>query len=202
MTSSIELFSVFDPEYFLSFLLPLLFICILTQFNWAHSFRAAVRDLVKKREMGGILGVYLVLFYTLLLFNVSGLIPFWFSMTRHLAVNLSLALPMWFGILLIRLSYRFPAYISHLVPKGRPLGLAPALVLIETVRLTARPVTLAVRLTANLRTGHIIFGLLGSSLSLGVVLAGCFYLLFEIGVCVVQTYIFTILPTLYAEEHP
>ena len=107
------------------------------------------------------------------------------------------------------LFYDFVGFISHLQPLGSPVLLNPFLCLIELVRNLVRPLTLSVRLTANLSTGHILIALSGirfvnGGLLVGffVLVVGLFYFLFELGVCFVQGYIFTLLPTLYVDEHP
>ena len=99
--------------------------------------------------------------------------------------------------------------MAHLQPLGSPALLNPFLCLIELVSSLVRPITLSVRLTANLRTGHILIALLGSGfvgggLMSGVVVLflGVFYFIFEMGVCFVQSYIFTLLPVLYSDDHP
>ena len=99
--------------------------------------------------------------------------------------------------------YNLGDFVAHLQPLGSPALLSPFLCVIELVRLLVRPFTLGIRLTANLRTGHILIALLGRgfiTLFL-VVLVGLFYFLFEIAVCVIQAYIFTLLPTLYTDDH-
>lgn len=105
--------------------------------------------------------------------------------------------------------YDVGSFLSHLQPIGSPALLNPFLCIIELVRLLVRPITLSVRLTANLSTGHILMALLGvgfvGSGGLGrlvILFVGIFYFMFEMGVCFIQAYIFTLLPTLYADEHP
>lgn len=56
-------------------------------------------------------------------------------------------------------------FFSHFCPLGAPLVLAPFLVLVEIVRFRVRPLTLAIRLSANMTAGHIVLGLLGISYS-------------------------------------
>lgn len=97
-----------------------------------------------------------------------------------------------------------------MAPSGAPLGLAPFLVLIETVRILIRPLTLTVRLMANIRAGHIVLGLLANRLTvltghiliLPLALLNVGYMLFEFFVCVIQAYIFSLLISLYHAEHP
>lgn len=152
--------------------------------------------------------IYAIL-YTLILLNIWGLTPYVFRLTRHLAINLSLALILWINIVIIRITFNLTDFLRHLQPSGSPALLNPFLCLIELVSLLVRPLTLAVRLTANLRTGHILIGLLGIGFinsrlysSLFILILGRFYFIFEIAVCVIQAYIFRLLPTLYADEHP
>lgn len=171
-----------------------------------------VKTLYKQRNLskvGGSASVITTLMYILILINLQGLLPYTFRLTRHLAINLGIAFPLWLTVILIRTSYDLGGFLSHLQPLGAPALLRPFLCVIELVRLIVRPLTLTVRLTANLRTGHIIVGLLGVSfrnsfsfISVFILIVGSFYLIFEIAVCIVQSYIFTLLPTLYGDEHP
>merc|ERR1711893_531541 len=89
------------------------------------------------------------------------------------------------------------------------IGLIPFLVLVETVRIIIRPLTLTVRLIANIRAGHIVMSLIANCLVrasisalIPVFLINVGYTLFEVFVCFIQAYIFTLLVKLYAEEHP
>jgi F-type H+-transporting ATPase subunit a len=97
-----------------------------------------------------------------------------------------------------------------LAPSGAPGALMPFLILIETISILIRPITLTVRLVANISAGHIILALLANVLSssLGIfswsacVAIIIFYYLFEIFVSFIQAYIFTLLIRLYITEHP
>lgn len=95
---------------------------------------------------------------------------------------------------------------------GAPAVLNPFLVLVETVSLIVRPITLSVRLAANMGAGHIVLCLVGRYLRRGFfcysffpvfLLMGIsvFYFLFEVGVCLIQAYIFFLLLNLYGDEH-
>ena len=101
------------------------------------------------------------------------------------------------------ITYNLGDFLAHLQPVGSPAFLNPFLCVIELVRLLVRPLTLAVRLTANLRTGHILIALLGTGFigSSLVLLGGIFYFMFEMVICMIQAYIFTLLPTLYSDDH-
>ena len=97
--------------------------------------------------------------------------------------------------------------IAHLVPTGTPRFLIPIIVIIETVRRIIRPATLAIRLAANIVAGHLLLTLLGSqgpilsTISLIIlIVALILLLLLEVGVACIQSYVFTILNSLYLNE--
>jgi len=169
-------------------------------------------DLTRRTEgknLGGSVNIFRSLFIILIRLNLIGLIPYVFRLTRHLAINISLSLPIWGIVILSSITYDIKSFLAHFQPIGSPALLNPFLCVIELVRTCVRPLTLAVRLTANLRTGHILIGLLGvgftaSSITIAslLTLIGLFYFIFEIAVCVIQAYIFTLLPTLYLDDHP
>jgi F-type H+-transporting ATPase subunit a len=97
--------------------------------------------------------------------------------------------------------------IAHLVPLGTPAALIPVIVIIETVSSIIRPATLAVRLAANMIAGHLLLALLGGQGSLSLrgatrLLAVFLILLIilERAVACIQSYVFTILSSLYLNE--
>lgn len=162
--------------------------------------------------LGGFGCVVSGLMLILLVANISGLFPYVFSRTRHLVVRFVLSSVLWFRILLRSMFYNLKSFVAVLLPVGAPAGLNPFLVLVERVRLVVRPVTLAVRLVANMGAGHIILCLLGSYLRAGffvysrpvvllLIAVNIFYFLFEVGVSMIQAYIFFLLLNLYADEH-
>merc|ERR1711982_260276 len=106
-----------------------------------------------------------------------GLVPYVFTRSSHLVFRLALALPLWLGNILWSTIHQFNRIIAHLVPTGTPGVLMPAMVVIESVRMVIRPLTLAVRLAANIVAGHLLLSLMGSQImSLGI--APCMALLF------------------------
>ena len=96
--------------------------------------------------------------------------------------------------------------MAHLTPSGAPVAVAPLLVLIETISVLIRPLTLTVRLIANIRAGHIVLSLVANCLtavpSLRMLLLNTGYRMFEVFVCIIQAYIFSLLIKLYGSEHP
>lgn len=151
--------------------------------------------------------------FTIIIFsNLIGLIPYIFSTTRHLLFTLSYALPLWLILVISALTKAPISTIAHLLPANTPTWLCPPLVLIETVRIIVRPITLSFRLAANISAGHIVLSLIGiyfssalfSSIfsSLLLIRIQIIYIIFEIGICLIQAYIFCLLLSLYADEHP
>jgi len=96
---------------------------------------------------------------------------------------------------------------AHLVPQSTPGLLMPFIVLIESISNVIRPLTLAVRLVANIVAGHLLITLLGNQTTLasGVILASLIsvqiiLLTLESAVAIIQSYVFAVLSTLYARE--
>lgn len=101
--------------------------------------------------------------------------------------------------------YRYNVYKlkSHMVPKGRPMALAPVLTNIEAVRIRIRPITLGVRLMANLTTGHLLLGLIANMNRVRLTarfLVQTIFIALEIGVAIIQGYVFALLLGLYSSE--
>nr|YP_010980746.1 ATP synthase F0 subunit 6 [Koreoleptoxis friniana]WOC29686.1 ATP synthase F0 subunit 6 [Koreoleptoxis friniana]WOC88166.1 ATP synthase F0 subunit 6 [Koreoleptoxis friniana] len=164
-------------------------------------------------NLGGFMSVISGLFMFLIFMNLAGLIPYVFSSTSHLAVSFSLGFPLWLSLIISGAMFLPSSTIAALLPMGAPAALNPFLVLIETVSIMARPITLSVRLMANMSAGHIVLTLIGNYLTASVF---CFpsssmfvlltiqilYTIFEFGISVIQAYIFCLLITLYSDEHP
>nr|QNV12063.1 ATP synthase F0 subunit 6 [Lithobius forficatus] len=144
----------------------------------------------------------------LIMFNNSlGLVPYVFTSTSHMAMTLTLALPLWFSFMLFGWINNMNHMFTHLVPQGTPGPLMMFMVLIETVSNVIRPGTLAIRLAANMIAGHLLLTLLGNqgpSMSLlmlsGLVFAQILLLLLESAVALIQSYVFVVLSVLYSSE--
>nr|YP_009498352.1 ATP synthase F0 subunit 6 [Biomphalaria pfeifferi]AWK49463.1 ATP synthase F0 subunit 6 [Biomphalaria pfeifferi] len=149
------------------------------------------------------------IFFMLINMNLLGLTPFTYSMTSSLWYASSLALIMWMLLLISGYFYSFKKSLAHLVPSGAPLVLVPFLIIIESISILIRPLTLTVRLIANISAGHIVLSLIANVLSslnissmLLVLVISVGYNMFEVFVCFIQAYIFTLLLKLYSIEHP
>nr|AAX77446.1 ATPase 6 [Turdus plumbeus]AAZ92505.1 ATPase subunit 6 [Turdus plumbeus] len=147
----------------------------------------------------------------LLLINLLGLLPYTFTPTTQLSMNLALAFPLWLATLLTGLRNQPSATLGHLLPEGTPTPLIPALILIETTSLLIRPLALGVRLTANLTAGHLLIQLISTAttvlfstmpaISLLTLLILFLLPILEVAVAMIQAYVFVLLLSLYLQEN-
>nr|YP_009948379.1 ATP synthase F0 subunit 6 [Nucifraga caryocatactes]QOH97560.1 ATP synthase F0 subunit 6 [Nucifraga caryocatactes] len=147
----------------------------------------------------------------LLFTNLLGLLPYTFTPTTQLSMNLALAVPLWLATLLTGLRNQPSASLGHLLPEGTPTPLIPALILIETTSLLIRPLALGVRLTANLTAGHLLIQLISTAtvalvstmpmISLLTLLVLFLLTLLEVAVAMIQAYVFVLLLSLYLQEN-
>nr|QIZ12545.1 ATP synthase F0 subunit 6 [Nuttallochiton mirandus] len=165
------------------------------------------------KNISGFSNVIVSVFILLIMVNLLGLLPYVFSLSSHLSFAFCLGLPFWLSLILSGSFSSISSVVSHFLPPGAPGVLSPFMVLVETVSIFVRPVTLSIRLVANMSAGHIILGLVGSYLSVGIfsysvgvvlilILVQVFYSMFEVGISLIQAYIFSLLVTLYSEDHP
>nr|QUA10593.1 ATP synthase F0 subunit 6 [Symposiachrus guttula] len=147
----------------------------------------------------------------LLLINLLGLLPYTFTPTTQLSMNLALAFPLWLATLLTGLRNQPSASLGHLLPEGTPTPLIPALIMIETTSLLIRPLALGVRLTANLTAGHLLIQLISTAttallsttpvVSLLTLLVLFLLTILEVAVAMIQAYVFVLLLSLYLQEN-
>lgn len=166
-----------------------------------------LRAVFGKITIQGTIFIFISSFFFILFSNFIGLIPYIFTRTRHLSITLVLALPLWLGSILYSIFYQYNNLLAHLVPVGTPRFLIPIIVVIETIRNIIRPITLSIRLAANIVAGHLLLTLLGSQgpnlmiINLVLLIIGMILLLLlEVAVACIQSYVFTILSSLYLNE--
>nr|YP_009048375.1 ATP synthase F0 subunit 6 [Microhyla pulchra]AHG24971.1 ATP synthase F0 subunit 6 [Microhyla pulchra] len=143
--------------------------------------------------------------------NLLGLLPYTFTPTTQLSLNLGLAVPLWLATVAIGFRNQITASLGHLLPEGTPTPLIPVLIIIETISLFIRPLALGVRLTANLTACHLLIQLISmatmamastsmfvSSLTFVTLLL---LTVLEIAVAMIQAYVFVLLLSLYLQEN-
>nr|AEF33993.1 ATP synthase F0 subunit 6 [Podocnemis unifilis] len=147
----------------------------------------------------------------LLTSNILGLLPYTFTPTTQLSMNLGLAIPMWLATILIGLRNQPTSSLAHLLPEGTPTLLTPALIIIESISLLIRPMALGVRISANLTAGHLLMQLTSSatlsllsfapSLSLATLTLLILLTILEAAVAIIQALVFVLLLSLYLQEN-
>ncbi len=157
------------------------------------------------------------LFTFILISNVIGLIPYNFTVASHIIVTAALALLVFFTVVIYGFWKNGLHFLDVFVPKGIPIYILPAIVLIEVFSFLVRPVSHSVRLFANMLAGHItlkvfagfvtmlggfgVVGWVGAMLPLAMTVA---LTALELLVAVLQAYVFTILTCIYLNDalHP
>jgi len=154
---------------------------------------------------------FIPLIFTLFMFimtcNLLGMIPYGFTVTSHISVTFVLAMMVFLLVTILGFVKHGMHFLSLFLPAGTPWWLAPLMIVIELFAYLARPVSLSLRLAANMVAGHVLLKVLA-----GFVVSMAFYLKalpipfisvligFEIFVAILQAYIFTILSCVYLND--
>lgn len=162
-------------------------------------------------------GYYFPLIFTLfnfiLLANLISMIPYSFAISAQLVAIVSLSLTLWLGVTIIGLAKHGWGFFALFVPSGTPLALVPILVLIETISYSSRAISLGLRLSANVLSGHLLMLILGSlifnlmSVSLFTFVGGIIPMLavvtiivLEVAISMIQAYVLCILFSGYLKD--
>ena len=154
------------------------------------------------------------LFIVVLLGNMLGMLPYSFTYTSHIIVTAALAFMIFFVVVLIGIAKHGFHFFSLFLPPGVPMWLTPLIIPIEIMSFMIRPVTLSVRLFANMIAGHIMLkvfagfcvamvGALGATGLLGAVFPMLFNTIligFELLIAFLQAYVFAILSCIYLKD--
>ena len=147
------------------------------------------------------------LFMFVLFCNMFGMIPYTFTVTSHIIVTFVLAAFIFIGVTIVGFAKHGFGYLKLFVPSGVPAVLLPLIVVIEVISYLSRPVSLSVRLFANMMAGHTMMKVFGGFvISLGII-GGWLPLSFsvaltglEILVAFLQAYVFAILTCIYLND--
>nr|AKK32522.1 ATP synthase F0 subunit 6 [Henschiella sp. PJ-2015] len=218
-----NLFSTFDPStnmfMSLNWLSTFLFMFLFPMYYWIipnmknmlimvliNKLITEFKTLVNFKHLNLII-LFISLFMFIMFNNLMGLLPYIFTSSSHLMFSLTISLSMWLSLMLFGWINNYNHMFIHLIPSGTPMILTPFMVCIETVSNIIRPISLSVRLTANMIAGHLLMCLLGNNLINSNMIMIMFLLmiqmmlmLFELAVAMIQAYVFSILSTLYSNE--
>lgn len=156
--------------------------------------------IIKKKIFSVLTGFYYFFNFFVLIFviNILSIIPYRLSVTS-LTTNLFLSFMVWFRIFYYFTIKNTTYNIRHFLPQRAPVPIIFALVLIETISVLIRPLSLRVRLISNITSGHLVIHLLSEASRLAV-LRLVFLTIFEFFVCFIQSYIFYLLINIYIDE--
>lgn len=154
----------------------------------------------------------LVTLFTFILgINLLGFFTYTFPVTTHIFITFGMAFSIWVGVIIFGFFNFKSSFFSMFMPSGAPLGLSPLLVIIEIASNISRPIALGMRLAANLTAGHILMAILGDFgckllfISYGLstlfpILIVMFMTILEVGVLVIQAYVFCLLSMIYVKD--
>lgn len=146
------------------------------------------------------------LFIFVMFGNLLGMIPYGFTFTSHIIVTFALALFIFIGVTVIGLIKHRMRFFKMFLPDGVPFYIIPIFVPIEVISYLTRPISLSVRLFANMLAGHTLMKMMAIfTVSLGVfgflpMLFNMVMIGFEVFVALLQAYIFTLLSCLYLND--
>jgi F-type H+-transporting ATPase subunit a len=161
--------------------------------------------------------IYFPFIFTIFMFvlmgNILGLLPYSFTYTSHLAVTGALALVVFIAVILFGFINHGFKFLSLFVPSGVPAWILPVIIPIELISFFVRPLTLSVRLFANMMAGHIMLKIIagfavaasgmaawGFTVGFAPAFIGTLMLMFELLVAFIQAYVFAILSCVYLKD--
>lgn len=178
-----------------------------------QSFAEMLYELVANmiRDNAGKEGLkYFPFIFTLFIFilfgNVIGIIPGTFTFTSHIIVTFALAFVVFLGVTVIGFARHGAGYLRMFFPHGAPLWTAVILVPVELISYLSRPISLSVRLFANMTVGHVLLKVIGGfviALGVGGIVPFAFLIpltMLELFIAVLQAYIFAILSCVYLHD--
>jgi ATP synthase subunit 6 len=186
-------------------------------YNIAYKFTEDFLEIVKEKDKD-IYPAILTLFLFLVMVNLSGIIPYTTTITTHFFVTGGLAMTFSIGLLITNIRLHDVDFLNFFLPHGIPSVLAPFIIMIEIVLYFFRPLSLAIRLFANMMAGHAllkiisvgIYSTLFKTIPFIITLKFFYFILFvgmlnfiillEVLVCIIQAYVFTLLICIYIKD--
>nr|AAS00833.1 ATP synthase F0 subunit 6 [Armillifer armillatus] len=215
-----SLFSSFDPftskSLPMGFLLTALTLILIPMNFWSHhSITLKLPNLAKKILHKSLLTntnpslppsstIFFPIFTLIYIMNTQSLFPHTFPLSSHMIFSLSLSLPLWLTPTIHNILHSPQITLSHLTPQSTPSPLIPTMTIIELLSLLIQPLTLSLRLMANLTAGHLLLNLISMITNLPTLIPTTIILslltLLELAISLIQAYIFTALLTLYTNN--
>jgi F-type H+-transporting ATPase subunit a len=186
-----------------------------------YEFIAVTVNQQAGKQSQKIFPLFFVLFLFILFSNLIGLVPFSFTVTAHIFHTFSLSLSIIIALTIIGFLKHKIKFLNLFVPSGAPSFLIPLLIIIEIISYVSRAFSLAIRLFANMMSGHTLLNIIASfavimlvvqfhKLSFGlmihyissivplIMISGIFFL--ELGIAFLQAYVFIVLVAIYLND--
>nr|ACY09429.1 ATP synthase F0 subunit 6 [Phanerotoma flava] len=218
----LSLFSVFDPVtfyYSLNWLSVGLLLLMFPQLYWLNfsnyiymmifllnllfnEFKLIMKEKFNMNDIIFMMSLFLYIMYN----NFMGLFPYIFTCTSHLVFSVLFSMSMWLSLMFFGWMKNTNFMFTHLVPYGTPFSLMFFMVLIELVSNLIRPLTLSIRLVANMIAGHLLLTLLGNfmvklmNIYFLMLIFQIMLLILEFMVSIILSYVFVILMILYLKD--
>nr|YP_010192460.1 ATP synthase F0 subunit 6 [Dipterophagus daci]QZO77416.1 ATP synthase F0 subunit 6 [Dipterophagus daci] len=210
---TMNLFNSFDPStnlYNLNWLIPSTMLLLmyklwmksnLFELNKILTYLSKNFNLMKK-EISILFSMFLIIF----LMNYLSLMPWIFSNTSHLSFSFSISLPLWLMSILYGWINNYKKMMIHMIPMKTPTYLIPMMIIIEIISNLIRPITLSIRLSANIIAGHLLLTFMSNmSLLKNIIMffmmnIQMIYMIMEMSISIIQAYIITLLIYLYMKE--
>nr|AKM70253.1 ATP synthase subunit 6 [Aiceona himalaica] len=214
-----NLFNIFDPstsimKLGINWISTIMILILMPNFIWIlpnrinmmliklfYNLNKEMKMLYKSKNIKSPSFMFIKLFMFIFFNNLMKLFPYIFSSSKHMVFSMSLAIPFWLFFIIMSIIKNIKNMIIHLIPLNTPIYLAPFMTIIETMSILIRPLSLSIRLTANLIAGHLLMTLLNfNSLMLMIIIIQMMLMIFEMCVSIIQSYVFSILSSLYSSE--
>nr|CAQ64998.1 subunit 6 of mitochondrial F-ATPase [Cerataphis sp. Val1010] len=214
-----NLFNIFDPStsimsiqlnwistLFILIFMPNFLWILPNRIKWMYSklmnlMNQEMMMLFKNNKIKSPSFMFISMFMFILFNNFLSLFPYIFSSSSHMIFSLTMALPFWLFFIIMSIIKNYKNFLAHLIPLNTPIYLAPFMTLIETMSMIIRPLSLSIRLTANLIAGHLLMTLLNfNSMMFFIMIIQMFMMIFELCVALIQSHVFSILSSLYSSE--
>ncbi len=182
-------------------------------FEEVYNYVASIlKDNVKKKPSQAF-SILVSIFFFVLCLNLVGLIPYSFTLTSHLIVTLAISVSIFIGLIIIGVMVKGKDFVKLFLPGGTSFVLSLLLVPVEILSFIFKPISLAVRLFANMMAGHTLLKVIAGFILkiIGLTIYG-FLIMYipvcilvplfgmELGVAFIQTVVVVTLISLYIED--
>lgn len=151
--------------------------------------------------------IFMNTFFILIIVNLYAIRPFNFTISAHISISLPFAIIIWMRPILYSFINKNKKFFIHLTPINTPSKLINFIVIIETIRIVIRPLTLSIRLSANIIAGHLIMSLISNNSIASThesflnIAPTLILIRLELAVRIIQAYVFITLTSLYYKEN-